>query len=205
MEGLNKLGTPGVKPASTLCPACTRPVYLAEGWIAADRTPFHKACLKCRRCRKMLNALTINEHRDHLFCGPCYHMVFMQKDYLEYTSLEYAGIVTKEEMEKKEEEERKRLEKDEILKNERKCPACDKKVWPINCMEVSDKFYHTECSLCSSCGTGSEPGKPMVLGPASRYSSDSVIYCQGCAEKIPKVTALSITEATTIIPETVTE
>ena len=79
MEDLNKLGTHNVKPASALCPACTSPVYLAEGWIAADRTPFHKACLKCRRCRKMLNALTINEHRDHLYCKPCYHMVFMEK------------------------------------------------------------------------------------------------------------------------------
>ena len=76
-------------------------------------------------------------------------------------------------------------------------------IWPINCMPVSDKFYHRECSKCSSCGAGSDPGKPMVLRPANRYagSNNYVIYCQGCAQSIPKVTALSITEATTIIPE----
>ena len=47
---------------------------------------------------------------------------------MEYTCLEYAGIVTKEEMEKKEEEERKSLEKAERAKNDKKCPACEKKV-----------------------------------------------------------------------------
>ena len=47
---------------------------------------------------------------------------------MEYTSLEYGGIVIKEEMEKKEEEERKALEKAEQEKNDRKCPVCEKKV-----------------------------------------------------------------------------
>ena len=90
----------------------------------------------------MLSPLTINEHRDNLYCKACYHMVFMQKvlqiylsfcilhvqDYLEYTSLEYGGIVMKEDMELKEEEERKTLEKAEQEKNDRKCPICEKKV-----------------------------------------------------------------------------
>ena len=90
----------------------------------------------------MLSPLTINEHRDNPYCRACYHMVFMHKvlqiylsfciqnvqDYLEYTSLEYGGIVIKEEMERKEEEERNALEKAEQEKNDRKCPVCEKKV-----------------------------------------------------------------------------
>ena len=79
MEELNKLGSLDFKPASPLCPACSYPVYPAEGWIGSDRTPFHKRCLKCRRCKKMLSPLTINEHRNNLFCKACYHAVFLEK------------------------------------------------------------------------------------------------------------------------------
>ena len=50
------------------------------------------------------------------------------KDYLEYTSLEYGGIVSKENMEVKEEEERKKLEKADREKNDKICPVCEKKV-----------------------------------------------------------------------------
>ena len=53
-------------------------------------------------------------------------MIF--QDYLEYTSLEYGGIVSKESMEMREEEEKKKLEKAEREKNEKKCPVCEKKV-----------------------------------------------------------------------------
>ena len=81
MEELSKLADHTVSPATVLCPACTNPVYTAEAMIAADRTPFHKACVKCRRCRKMLSAATINEHREHLYCKACYHVVFMEKVY----------------------------------------------------------------------------------------------------------------------------
>ena len=146
MEELKKLEEYAVKPAASICPACTNPVYKAEAFIASDRTPFRKACVKCRRCKKMLSALTINEHRDQLYCKQCYHMVFMEKvfaimkkinvipnvkDYLEYTCLDFGGIVTPEGIERKEEEERKNLEKAERAQNEKKCPECEKKVFII--------------------------------------------------------------------------
>ena len=35
-------------PATPLCPACGRAVYPTEQVFAADRKPFHKACIQCR-------------------------------------------------------------------------------------------------------------------------------------------------------------
>ena len=70
---------------------------------------------------------------------------------------------------------------------------------------MSDVFYHKECSKCHQCGAcaGSDTG--MVLGPLNRYIANTkdnlVIYCQGCFDKIQKVTVFSIADAITIIHE----
>ena len=35
--------------------------------MAADRTPFHRWCVKCFNCRVSLNPRTLNEHNEQLF------------------------------------------------------------------------------------------------------------------------------------------
>eukprot|EP00092_Neocalanus_flemingeri_P059460 GFUD01071077.1.p1 GENE.GFUD01071077.1~~GFUD01071077.1.p1 ORF type:complete len:152 (+),score=52.64 GFUD01071077.1:28-456(+) len=61
---------------SPLCPACSTPVFANEAHMAADRTPFHKACVKCGHCKKTLTPADINEHEKQLFCRVCYENVF---------------------------------------------------------------------------------------------------------------------------------
>ena len=53
-------------------------------------------------------------------------------------------------------------------------------------------------------GDGGDVDNDKVIGPANRYlgRSTMVMYCQPCHNKIPKITALTITEAISIIPET---
>ena len=46
------------------CPACKISVYPAEAFMASDRRPFHKQCVKCFNCRKALNSSTINNHQE---------------------------------------------------------------------------------------------------------------------------------------------
>ena len=59
-------------PPTPRCPACSTPVFANEAYMAADRTPFHKTCIKCGLCRKPLSPADINEHEKQLFCRVCY-------------------------------------------------------------------------------------------------------------------------------------
>ena len=54
-----------------------RSVYPAESYMAADRTPYHKSCLKCSQCEKRLTPASLNEHDQRLFCQHCYQTIFI--------------------------------------------------------------------------------------------------------------------------------
>ena len=64
-------------PPSSLCPVCSRSAFPAESFIAADRTPYHLACLKCQHCNKRLTATTLAEHEKMLYCNTCYQDIFI--------------------------------------------------------------------------------------------------------------------------------
>eukprot|EP00091_Calanus_sinicus_P005939 TRINITY_DN1648_c0_g1_i2.p1 TRINITY_DN1648_c0_g1~~TRINITY_DN1648_c0_g1_i2.p1 ORF type:complete len:144 (-),score=31.88 TRINITY_DN1648_c0_g1_i2:173-604(-) len=104
-------------PASPQCPACKTSVFPAESFMAADRKPFHKKCVKCKTCSKVLTSATLNEHLTQLYCKACYDNIFMPQ---KPGGDEYGGIVTPEDLKRKEEEERKRLEKAKRAKSERR-------------------------------------------------------------------------------------
>ncbi len=112
-------------PTAPRCPACNTSVFPAEAFMAADRKPFHKQCVKCFKCHKALNPATINEHQSQLFCKACYDGIFMPQ---EYSTGTYGGIVTPDDIRRREEEEKRRAEKAERAKRERRCPGCDMKV-----------------------------------------------------------------------------
>merc|ERR1711990_668459 len=67
-------------PPPPSCPTCKKSVYAQEAYMAADRTPFHIACLKCWTCQKKLTPATINEHQHRLYCPACYENLFCLKD-----------------------------------------------------------------------------------------------------------------------------
>ena len=64
-------------PAAPKCPACSTSVFPAESFMAADRKPFHKKCVKCKSCNKVLTSATLNEHETQLYCKACYDNIFM--------------------------------------------------------------------------------------------------------------------------------
>ena len=59
------------------CPYCGKPVFPAEAYMAADRRPYHKQCVKCWTCGKKLVPATINNHEGKLYCPACYANKFM--------------------------------------------------------------------------------------------------------------------------------
>merc|ERR1711936_146641 len=187
-------------PTAPKCPCCKSSVFPAESFIAADRTPFHKKCVKCKSCSKSLNSATLNEHQTQLYCKACYDNIFMMK---KGGGEEYGGIVTPEDMKRKEEEERKRLEKAKRAKAERRCPTCDMKTYAEDSVQVSDVFYHKPCLKCVECGRGPDSETPMMLGP---QESDDVFaeevlepFCKFCFAKRYKLSALNVAESVKIL------
>jgi hypothetical protein len=45
--------------------------------MAADRRPFHKRCVKCIHCAKILSPGSLNEHGGQLYCNLCYANLFL--------------------------------------------------------------------------------------------------------------------------------
>ena len=131
---------------------------LKQSFMAVDRTPFHKKCVKCKTCGKPLNSGTINEHQTQLYCKACYDNIFhsgvcikqtfMQDEIKTFTFLQdyhsgsYGGIVTPEDIKRREEEEKRKREKLERQKNENRCPYCDMKAFPEVSIKLGDITYH---------------------------------------------------------------
>merc|ERR1711970_150006 len=67
-------------PPAPICPSCSRSVFPPEAYMASDRTPFHKVCLKCCKCGKNLTPGSLNEHEKKLFCPLCYEDLFNPQD-----------------------------------------------------------------------------------------------------------------------------
>jgi len=62
--------------SSAACPLCLRSVFPMEAVYAADRTPYHKFCLKCTACGRKLDMKNLNEHEKLLYCCSCYQALF---------------------------------------------------------------------------------------------------------------------------------
>eukprot|EP00127_Corallochytrium_limacisporum_P002477 Clim_evm34s128 gene=Clim_evmTU34s128 len=57
------------------CPVCSKSVYAAEK-AEANSKSYHKLCLKCNTCNKLLDSTSLNERRDDIFCNGCYSKKF---------------------------------------------------------------------------------------------------------------------------------
>eukprot|EP00730_Choanoeca_flexa_P016774 TRINITY_DN7993_c0_g1_i1.p3 TRINITY_DN7993_c0_g1~~TRINITY_DN7993_c0_g1_i1.p3 ORF type:complete len:114 (+),score=3.64 TRINITY_DN7993_c0_g1_i1:951-1292(+) len=63
-------------PEAPKCPSCNKSVYFAERVNALSKD-WHKACLKCEKCKKVLAAGSFLEHGGKPYCQtPCYQAEF---------------------------------------------------------------------------------------------------------------------------------
>ncbi|WP_395239321.1 MULTISPECIES: LIM domain-containing protein [unclassified Salmonella] len=55
---------------SETCPCCDNPVFSAEKACISGKNGevWHKHCLKCCECSKMLDSVTFNEHQGQIYC-----------------------------------------------------------------------------------------------------------------------------------------
>lgn len=63
------------------CVGCKEKVYFAEQIMSLGK-PWHKRCLKCTRCTKVLSPGQHAEHEDKPYCTiPCYSYLFGPKGF----------------------------------------------------------------------------------------------------------------------------
>ncbi|KAL3841671.1 hypothetical protein ACJMK2_019785 [Sinanodonta woodiana] len=65
---------------SDACPRCGKAVYFAEE-VRAIQRKWHKLCLRCANCDKLLDSYTVTEHEGDAFCKACYGKKFGPKGY----------------------------------------------------------------------------------------------------------------------------
>uniref|UniRef100_UPI00398F3637 cysteine-rich protein 1 n=1 Tax=Pristiophorus japonicus TaxID=55135 RepID=UPI00398F3637 len=58
------------------CPRCDKEVYFAER-VTAQGKDWHRPCLKCEKCSKILTSGSFVEHAGKPYCQkPCYNALF---------------------------------------------------------------------------------------------------------------------------------
>ncbi|WAQ89954.1 hypothetical protein PtA15_11A646 [Puccinia triticina] len=68
---------PGILAAK--CPSCLKSVYAAEQALGPGATPYHKSCLRCTHCHKVLDPFSILEHGYDPYCKICHSKAFGTK------------------------------------------------------------------------------------------------------------------------------
>ncbi|KAI8454793.1 hypothetical protein BY996DRAFT_4581504 [Phakopsora pachyrhizi] len=58
------------------CPLCKKSVYAAEQVLGPNSTPYHKMCLKCTSCSKVLDPINLLEHGYDPYCKICHSRAF---------------------------------------------------------------------------------------------------------------------------------
>ncbi|CAH7681787.1 expressed protein [Phakopsora pachyrhizi] len=58
------------------CPLCKKSVYAAEQVLGPNSTPYHKMCLKCTSCSKVLDPINLLEHGYNPYCKICHSRAF---------------------------------------------------------------------------------------------------------------------------------
>jgi len=194
---------------SPLCPACSRSVFPAEAYMASDRRPFHKLCVKCSVCAKKLSAGTLNEHAGHLFCYACYAAKFMPQENkiperVIMQVLPVGGIYTAlEEDKRRAEEERLARERRECANRKDGCQTCFIPTAGDDYAELSGLRFHKACLRCTACSRPADTGTPMLLGPRE---NDNVFgeeqldpFCNVCFAKKFNMSMLNIADTVNII------
>lgn len=92
------------------CPACQQAVYPAEHFMASDRRPYHKWCVRCVNCNVALTPRTINEHEEKLFCNNCYQLIYNPQMFNSFT---FNGHISEEDR-LKYERERQRQRQEQL-------------------------------------------------------------------------------------------
>jgi len=72
------VATTGKFGASPKCARCGKSVFANEK-VSAGNKDYHQACFKCKMCGKRMDATTMTEHNEDIYCKTCYGKHFGPK------------------------------------------------------------------------------------------------------------------------------
>lgn len=137
------------------CPKCQKQVFDVDK-VLSKAGVFHRQCLFCGHCKRQLDAFTLNEAQNDIYCQQCYS--------------EYFGVIGKSTSADG------RVNTKTIIANEGdqfRCPRCFGKVFEAEKVATSAGNYHPACAKCRKCNGN--------LDQSSAYcGGDGEIYCQLC-------------------------
>lgn len=168
------------------CPRCGKAVYFAEE-VRALGKKFHKLCLACANCNKLLDSTTCNDHNNEIFCKACYTKNFGPKGY------GFAGGASGLSMDTGRRHEVTTENVSHLaqaqaapLMNGRggsgrfgggdQCPRCGKQVYFAEEVRALGKKYHKLCLRCASCNKG--------LDSTNCTDHHDNAYCKNCHGKL---------------------
>uniref|UniRef100_K1R5L1 Muscle LIM protein Mlp84B n=1 Tax=Magallana gigas TaxID=29159 RepID=K1R5L1_MAGGI len=168
------------------CPRCGKAVYFAEE-VRALGKKFHKLCLACANCNKLLDSTTCNDHNNEIFCKACYTKNFGPKGY------GFAGGASGLSMDTGRRHEVTTENVSHLaqaqaapLMNGRggsgrfgggdQCPRCGKQVYFAEEVRALGKKYHKLCLRCASCNKG--------LDSTNCTDHHDNVYCKNCHGKL---------------------
>ena len=175
-----KIGTSAPK-----CGTCQKSVYHAEQIIAMGRS-FHKMCLKCRDCNKLMDSGSVVEHDEQPYCRACHQKNFGTKGYgygvgvgtlqSEYTTNTDASSP----------EQTSSPPKSAFAPNPEhatvvkiggvpRCPICNKSVYHAEEIVALNKSWHKACLRCEGCG--------KTLARADVQDHEGKPFCKTCYAK----------------------
>ncbi|XP_051954790.1 cysteine-rich protein 2-like isoform X2 [Xyrauchen texanus] len=112
------------------CPKCEKTVYFAEKVTSLGKD-WHKFCLKCERCNKILNPGGHAEHDGKPYCHkPCYAALYGPKA-ASFSSFSGEPNI---------------------------CPRCNKTVYFAEKVTSLGKDWHRPCLRCERCSKTLAPG-----------------------------------------------
>ncbi|KAH3763938.1 LIM protein [Pelomyxa schiedti] len=164
-----------------MCPACNKAVYFNEQVIFCSK-PWHKTCLKCAHCHKLLTVDTVLEHANSPYCKPDYQRLFGVKGYTTNAtttiSTENSGAMTSTGVLSALVKETGTGVTTDGVKQyfEKGCPKCGKAVYMAERTSGANKDWHKFCFRCWDCDCLLHAGGYTVR-------EDKFPYCKKCYAK----------------------
>ncbi|KAK3103841.1 hypothetical protein FSP39_022365 [Pinctada imbricata] len=165
------------------CPRCGNPVYFAEE-VRALGKKWHKLCMKCSNCNKLLDSTTCTEHDGDAFCKSCYGKLFGPKGY------GFAGGSSGLSMDTGNPYEQTRSNVSHIAQAQGApfietskpkwggtdgCPRCQKPVYFAEEVRAMGKKWHKLCLACAKCN--------KLLDSTTCNDHDGEVFCKACYGK----------------------
>jgi len=146
----------------------------------ACRRKWHKLCLKCEECDKLLSVGAYQEHDDCPFCKQCYGKLFGPKGY--GFAGGSAGLSANRDDETQEQVTmRNSYAESQVPKRSSnysgapECPRCEQPVYFAEEIFAIGMKWHKACLKCNSCG--------KKLDSSAVNEHDQEIYCRTCYSK----------------------